>query len=114
MSQLLILAIKAVNGGIFVVLFALVGEVVRPKRLSGLFGAAPSVALGSLTVIALTDGTARAVVDLRGMMLGAAAMIVACVVGVRAVRHWHAVRGSGAIWLAWLIVATAGYVVVFA
>jgi hypothetical protein len=35
-----VLAVKALNGGLFVVAFALVGEVLDPKRFAGLFSAA--------------------------------------------------------------------------
>ncbi|HUY96911.1 MAG TPA: hypothetical protein VMW47_04685 [Verrucomicrobiae bacterium] len=110
MSQLLlVLAVKAVNGGLFVVLFAVVGEVVQPKRFSGLFGAAPSVALGGLAVSALVYSRGRTVGEAEGMILGAAAMVAACIVAVLAVRRWRAVRGAGVMWLTWLVVATGAY-----
>lgn len=113
MSQVGLLIVKAVNGGLFVLAFALVGEVVRPKRFSGLFGAAPSVALGSLIVLGVADGQSYAVTEARGMMLGAVAMVAACMVAVPAVRRWRAVRGSGALWATWLAAAVAGYLAVF-
>jgi hypothetical protein len=40
------LAVKAVYGGLFVVLFSLIAELLTPKRFAGLFSAAPSVAPG--------------------------------------------------------------------
>lgn len=113
MNQVPILAVKAVDGGLFVVLFALIGEAVQPKRFSGLFGAAPSVALGSLIVIVLAQGRNESVVEAKGMMLGAVAMVIACLVAVHAVRRWRAVRGSGVMWAAWMVVAIAGYLLVF-
>lgn len=37
--------IRFTVGGLFVSVFALVGDVLKPKSFAGLFGAAPSVAL---------------------------------------------------------------------
>lgn len=47
---------KAATGGAFVVAFALVSEVFSPKRFAGVFSAAPSAALGGLTVTLLAKG----------------------------------------------------------
>jgi hypothetical protein len=44
-------------GGALVSAFALFGDVVRPKRLAGLFAAAPSVALATLALTASFSGT---------------------------------------------------------
>ena len=41
MHQAVVAAIRALNGGLFVIAFALVGEVLDPKRFAGLFSAAP-------------------------------------------------------------------------
>jgi uncharacterized membrane protein (GlpM family) len=46
------LILKGLAGGTFVVAFALLGSVVKPKRLAGLFSAAPSVAIASLLIAA--------------------------------------------------------------
>jgi hypothetical protein len=40
--------IRFMIGGIFVSVFAVLGDVLKPKRFAGLFGAAPSVALATL------------------------------------------------------------------
>ena len=42
--------IRFVAGGLIVSLFAMIGDILRPKSFAGLFGAAPSVALVSLTL----------------------------------------------------------------
>jgi Protein of unknown function (DUF3147) len=42
--------VRFVAGGVVVSLFAIVGDVLRPKSFAGLFGAAPSVALATLTL----------------------------------------------------------------
>jgi hypothetical protein len=43
-------------GGLVVSLFAVLGDVLKPKTFGGLFGAAPSVALATLGLTILTDG----------------------------------------------------------
>jgi len=50
MHQVVVLAVKAVNGGLFVVAFAVVAQCLKPKRFAGLLSAAPSVAIANLIV----------------------------------------------------------------
>ena len=42
--------IRFLAGGLVVSVFAVAGDVLRPKSFAGLFGAAPSVALTTLTL----------------------------------------------------------------
>src|SRR4051794_19032002 len=69
--QAIVLAVKALNGGLFVVAFALVGEVLEPKRFAGLFSAAPSVALANLSVTIIDKGPGDARQNAIGMLVGA-------------------------------------------
>jgi len=55
-NPVLLLAVRALVGGTFVVVFALVGEVVTPKRFAGIFGAAPSVTLANLALVVAIEG----------------------------------------------------------
>jgi uncharacterized membrane protein (GlpM family) len=110
--QLVVLAIKAANGGVFVVLFALLGETLAPKRFAGLFSAAPSVALGSLSVTIFDKGTGDARQNTIGMLVGAVALVVFCVMARRLVARYDAIRGSALACGAWLAAAVGGYVVV--
>ncbi|HWG72796.1 MAG TPA: hypothetical protein VG184_01945 [Acidimicrobiales bacterium] len=105
MSYPVFLATRAVFGGLLVVAFAVLGEVVKPKRFAGLFGAAPSVALANLALVVAVQGTAKAAVESRGMIGGAVAMIAACSAGVVAVRRLHALKGAGVMAMTWLAVA---------
>ena len=73
MKTVAILGLKAANGGLFVVAFALVSEVLKPKRFAGLFSAAPSVALANLAVVVAIKGHAEAIASTRGMVIGALA-----------------------------------------
>ena len=111
MTQLSILAIKAVAGGIGVVAFALVAEVVEPKKLAGLFAAAPSVALASMVVTVLDTGPQRTVPAALGMAAGSVGMLAFCLLGVPAIGRLGATLGSVAALAGWLAVALALYLV---
>ncbi|MBV8950722.1 MAG: DUF3147 family protein [Actinobacteria bacterium] len=112
MNSALILIVKAVNGGLFVVAFALVAEGLKPKRFAGLFSAAPSVAIANLLVTVLDKGPRDGKLNSIGMIAGACAMVIACAAGIAAVRRLGAVRGSSAVAAIWLVVALASYVAV--
>lgn len=62
-------------GGVIVSAFAVVGDVLRPKGFAGLFGAAPSVALATLTLTLLTEGKQYAALEARSMIAGAFAFL---------------------------------------
>jgi Protein of unknown function (DUF3147) len=103
----LLIFIKAVNGGVFVALFAVLGEMLQPKRFAGIFGASPAVALGNLLVIALVEGDVAARDAATGMIAGAVALAVACLVAIPAVRRWGAFGGSAILWAVWMAVGAA-------
>ena len=54
--------------------FAIVGDVLKPKSFAGLFGAAPSVALATLGLTVVTEGKSFASTEARSMMAGAIAL----------------------------------------
>ncbi len=113
MTQLwLIVLIKAAVGGAAVVGFAALGELLRPRGLAGIFAAAPSVALASLAVTAVLSGSASQLAQARGMVAGAAALLVACLVGIEAVKRLGALRGSVGVVTVWLTVALSLWLVV--
>lgn len=95
MPDWLLIGVQAVDGGLFVTAFAVLGEMLQPKRFAGVFGASPAVALANLLVIALVEGDAAARSSADGMIVGAAAFVVACLAAIPAVRRWGAVRGVG-------------------
>ncbi|HEY6413958.1 MAG TPA: DUF3147 family protein [Edaphobacter sp.] len=68
MSELII---RFLVGGIVVSLFALLGDVLRPKSFAGLFGAAPSIALATIGLTIARKGPQYAAIEARSMMLGA-------------------------------------------
>jgi len=110
-SDVAITAIKAVNGGVFVVLFALIGEAAVPKRFAGLFSAAPSIALANLLVIVVAKGSADAQQQSTGMVVGATAMLAVCAMGVALLPRLHALRASLVMCAGWLVLTVGGYLV---
>jgi hypothetical protein len=112
-NPVLYFAVRALVGGSLVAIFAVIGEVVQPKRLAGVFGAAPSVALSNLALIAAVEGVPKAIIESRGMIGGAAAMVVACIAGVFAVRRLRALRGAVALCLVWVAVAVAARLLIY-
>lgn len=70
------LVIRFVAAGAIVSAFAMLGEVFRPKRFAGLFGAAPSVAMASLTITLVKQSKAYAAGEAYSMTAGALAFVV--------------------------------------
>jgi hypothetical protein len=97
-----LILIKALIGGSVVVAFAALGELLRPRGLAGVFAAAPSVAIAGLAVTRLVTGSAAAATQASGMIVGAAALAVSCLVEIEAVKRLGALRGSLGVVIAWL------------
>jgi hypothetical protein len=94
-------------GGLIVSVFAIIGGVLRPKGFAGLFGAAPSVALATLSLTLLTDGKPYASLEARSMIAGAFAFLLyalACVY-LMAKKHWRAAPATLATLAVWGICA---------
>jgi hypothetical protein len=66
--------IRFLAGGVAVSIFAVVGDLLRPKSFAGLFGAAPSVALATLTLAFWKQGFSYTATEGRSMILGALAL----------------------------------------
>lgn len=67
------LVLRFLIGGVIVSLFAVVGEILRPKSFAGLFGAAPSIALATLGITIAEHGKAYAAIESRSMIFGSIA-----------------------------------------
>jgi uncharacterized membrane protein (GlpM family) len=94
-------------GGFIVSAFAVVGEAVRPKSFAGLFGAAPSVALATLTLTLFTEGKHYAALEARSMIAGAFAFLgytLACVYFMGK-RHLRAAPTTVVLLVVWGILA---------
>ena len=109
MGQMLI---RFVVGGTIVSAFALLGDLLRPKGFAGLFAAAPSVALATLSLAAFTQGTDYAQIEARSMIFGAVALLlyaVGCVYFL-AIRRYKTAPTATLMLIVWGIAAGCLYV----
>jgi hypothetical protein len=99
--------VRFLLGGLIVSVFAAIGESFKPKTFSGLFGAAPSVALASISLAFHQHDASYVATLARWMTVGALALIVYCAVCVVIVRRARLPVWLEAItaWLAWGAVA---------
>ncbi len=67
--------IRFLIGGTVVSLFAVIGDVLRPKSFAGLFGAAPSIALATVGLTISTQGEQYAATEAYSMIFGAIAFL---------------------------------------
>ena len=65
---------RFIIGGLLVSLFALNGDLPKPKSFAGIFGAAPSVALATLALTIASKGRQYAADELRSTICGALAL----------------------------------------
>ena len=70
------ISIRFLIGGLVVSAFAALGSLFNPKRFAGLFGAAPSVALATLTLSVHQSGISNVRVQVRSMLIGATALFL--------------------------------------
>lgn len=96
--------VRFLVGGAVVSVFAMLGDVLRPKSFAGLFGAAPSVALATLGIAVYQHGAGYAATQSRAMVAGAIALgiyaVVVCQLLMRArLRAAPATLLSLAVWL---------------
>lgn len=106
MSDLLI---RFVLGGAIVSAFAAIAELFEPKSFSGLFGAAPSVAIATLALTYGQHGPAAAATAARWMLAGAVALFcyATCCLWLCRRRRVPVWLGATTAWLAWAAVAAA-------
>jgi hypothetical protein len=97
------LLLRFVVGGAPVSLFAVLGDVLKPKGFAGLFAAAPSVALATLSLTILTDGTSYATIEAKSMIAGALAFGCYAVLRVylMAIKHVRAAPAAVSGLLVW-------------
>ena len=72
MSEIII---RFLIGGAVVSLFAALAEILKPQSFAGLFGAAPSVALATLTLTLIQKPPDYAALECRSMLLGACGLL---------------------------------------
>lgn len=101
--EIALLAARVVAGGLLVVAFAIVSDMLKPKMFAGLFSAAPSVATASLLITGLASGPARDHRYALGMIVGAVGLVFFSAAAAMLVRRLGAIPGSALAWVAWAI-----------
>ena len=106
--------IRVLAGGLIVSLFAVIGDLLKPKSFAGLFGAAPSVALATLTLAVFKDGKSYAAIEARSMIAGTIGFLVyVSVVGLFLARgKWPALPVTLASISLWFVAAFGVWFVV--
>lgn len=101
------LVLRFLIGGIAVCIFAVIGDIVQPKSFAGIFGAAPSVALATLSLTFDKQSGAYVAVAGRSMCLGAIALGFYCILVSWLLKHykWNALKAGSISCLLWLVVA---------
>lgn len=101
------LLVRFLVGGAAVCAFAAIGQLFNPKTFSGLFGAAPSVAIASLALAFAAHSKSYVAFEASTMIIGSIAMLVYSVACIALTRRKHtAVWLDAAIaWIAWFVVA---------
>ena len=70
------LLLRFVIGGVVVSLFAVLGDMVKPESLGGVFAAAPTIALATVVLTMHQHGGAYVSLEARSMVAGAIAFFV--------------------------------------
>ncbi len=102
-----VLLIRFLIGGIVVSVFAVMGDLFKPKSFAGLFGAAPSVALATLGLTVASDGKYYASLEANSMMAGALAFFAyaSCVSWVLMRRRFKALWVTTSVLPVWAVTA---------
>ena len=98
---------RFIIGGVAVSVFAVLGDVLRPKSFAGLFGAAPSVALATLGIALVQHDAHYAALQGYAMIWGAIALLVYSAVVCQLLMrfHWNALPATLTALIVWLFVA---------
>lgn len=110
MSDLLI---RFLVGGAVVSFFAILGDTLRPKSFAGLFSAAPSVALATLTLTIHEKGTTYVSEEAKTMLLGAGAFLVYAALTSFVLRRYKpgALLVSAALMPVWFVISFGSWMV---
>jgi len=105
--------VRFLTGGIAVSVFAVLGDLFKPKSFAGLFGAAPSVALATLGLAVATQGRSYAAIEARSMTGGAVAFFVYafCVSWVMMQYKLRALVATTVLIFVWLAAAFAFWLI---
>ncbi|RCG33138.1 DUF3147 family protein [Sphaerisporangium album] len=112
MSQEWVIILRALCGGLLVTVFALIGEMVSPKRFAGIFAAGPAVALAGMTVTWAFLGSRAVAESALGMIVGAVALVAFCATAAPLVERLGAIAGSVVAMAVWAAVAAIGWLLI--
>jgi hypothetical protein len=100
--------IRFVVGGVVVSVFAMLGDLVKPKSFAGLFGAAPSVAMATIFLTLMREGRAFMAIEAHSMIAGAIAFFVYSCIAAHVLYKgkWSALRVTSSTLLVWAGAAT--------
>ena len=101
------LFLRVLIGGAVVSVFAVLGDLFKPKSFAGLFGAAPSVALATLALTVSTQDTTYVATEAASMVLGAIAFFIysCCASWIMMRYKWQTLTVTSSLILVWLFVA---------
>jgi hypothetical protein len=106
-EEVMDMMLRFLVGGMVVSVFAILGDVVKPESLGGVFAAAPTIALATLMLAMHKHGGVYVATEARSMVAGAIAFFAyACVVSF-ALMRWRAKALATAIALLPVWFATA-------
>jgi hypothetical protein len=97
------LALRFVIGGLVVSAFAVLGDMIKPESLGGIFAAAPTIALATLALTLKKEGAHYVALEARSMIAGACAFAVyASAVSFALMRYrTRAMRTAAMLMLVW-------------
>jgi len=97
------LALRFLIGGLIVSAFAVLGDMIKPESLGGLFAAAPTIALATLALTLKKEGAQYVAIEARSMIAGACAFaIYASAVSFALMRYrTRAMRTASMLMLLW-------------
>jgi hypothetical protein len=98
---------RFVVGGVVVAMFSAIGELFEPKRFSGIFGAAPSVAIATLGLTFMQHGGNTVATEAWWMLVGAVAMFAYAAASAALAKreHFPIWLAAGGAWIAWFAIA---------
>lgn len=107
------LLLRFLIGGVVISAFAVIGDLLKPESLGGVFAGAPTIALATIPMTIHKHGASYAAVQSRSMVGGAIAFFVyACVVSFVLMRWRPGASKTAAIaLLAWAVTAATAWAV---
>lgn len=101
--------LRFVIGGVVVSLFAVLGDMVKPESLGGVFAAAPTIALATLVLTMHKHGDGYVAVEAKSMVAGGVAFVLYASAVSFALMRWRgkAMMTAGLLLPVWLATAAA-------